>query len=159
MILDMIKGCRYLRRSTYRLFLSKNSTTRLKDSKVWRKAGLLWNYSMSITNPKGSYLYPCPNMTPNGLRVQHLILKSMLWCQYLSCTCHQFVSSLNPGHVITHSRKLSFKSANSPSAEWWHIADRKHPYRILWGDFSCRMIFHYQTLPTTQSFLCTNFWC
>jgi hypothetical protein len=34
MILDMIQGCRYLRRSTDRWLLSKNSTTRLKDSKV-----------------------------------------------------------------------------------------------------------------------------
>jgi hypothetical protein len=34
MILDMIQGCRYLRRSTDRWVLSKNSTTRLKDSKV-----------------------------------------------------------------------------------------------------------------------------
>jgi hypothetical protein len=33
MILDMIQGCRYLRRSTDQWFLSKNSTTRLKDSK------------------------------------------------------------------------------------------------------------------------------
>jgi hypothetical protein len=42
MILDMIQGCRYLRRSTDRWTLSKNSTTRLKDSRVWRKASLLW---------------------------------------------------------------------------------------------------------------------
>jgi hypothetical protein len=34
MILDMIQGCRYLWRSTDRWLLSKNSTTRLKDSKV-----------------------------------------------------------------------------------------------------------------------------
>jgi hypothetical protein len=33
MILDMIQGCRYLWRSTDRWLLSKNSTTRLKDSK------------------------------------------------------------------------------------------------------------------------------
>jgi hypothetical protein len=34
MILDMIQGCRYLRRSRDRWLLSKNSMTRLKDSKV-----------------------------------------------------------------------------------------------------------------------------
>jgi hypothetical protein len=34
MILDMIQGCRYLWRLTDRWLLSKNSTTRLKDSKV-----------------------------------------------------------------------------------------------------------------------------
>jgi hypothetical protein len=37
MVLDMIQACRYLRRSTDRWTLSKNSTTRLEDSKVWRK--------------------------------------------------------------------------------------------------------------------------
>jgi hypothetical protein len=41
----MIQGCRYLRRSTDRWTLSKNSTTRLEDSNVWRKAGLLWKIS------------------------------------------------------------------------------------------------------------------
>jgi hypothetical protein len=33
----MIQGCRYLRRSTDRWFPSKNSTTRLKDSRIWCK--------------------------------------------------------------------------------------------------------------------------
>jgi hypothetical protein len=59
MILDMIQGCRYLRRSTDRWILSKNSTTRLKDSRVWRKAGLLWEcFLITITYIQGSYLYP-----------------------------------------------------------------------------------------------------
>jgi hypothetical protein len=31
------------------------------------------------------------------------------------------------GHVTTHSRKLPFKSANSPFAERQRIADRKRP--------------------------------
>jgi hypothetical protein len=155
----MIQGCRYLRRSTDRWLLSKNSTTRLKDSKGWRKAGILWNCSIPITCIKGLYLYPCPNTTPSRLRVQHLIPKLMLRRQCPSCTCHQFVPSLYPGYVIMHYRKLPFKSANHPSAEWWRIADRKHLYRILWGDFSCRMAFCYQTRPTSQCLSCTNFWC
>jgi hypothetical protein len=59
MILDMIQGCRYLRRSTDRWTLSKNSMTRLKDSRVWRKAGLLWEcFSITIIYIQGSYLYP-----------------------------------------------------------------------------------------------------
>jgi hypothetical protein len=29
------------------------------------------------------------------------------------------------GHITTHSRKLPFKSANSPFDEWWRTADRK----------------------------------
>jgi hypothetical protein len=39
-------------------------------------------------------------------------------------------SFLISGHVTTHSRKLPFKSANSPFAERWRIADRKHPLSI-----------------------------
>jgi hypothetical protein len=159
MILDMIQGCRYLRRSTDRWLLSKNSTTRLKDLKFGTGPVLLCRCSIPITDIKGLYLYPCPNTTPGRLRVQHLIPKLMLRRQCPSRTRHQFVSSLYPGHIITHSRKLPFKSANNPSAEWWRIADRKHLYWIHWGDFSCRMAFSYQTRPTSQSLSCTNFWC
>jgi hypothetical protein len=36
-------------------------------------------------------------------------------------------SFLISGHVITYSRKLPFKSANSPFAERQRIADRKRP--------------------------------
>jgi hypothetical protein len=159
MILDMIQGCRYLRRSTDRWLLSKNSTTRLKDSKFDTGPVLLCRCSIPIIDIKGLYLYPCPNTTPSRLWVQHLIPKLMLWHQCPSRTRHQFAPSLYPGHVIMHSWILPFKCANSPFAEWWLIADRKHLYRILWGDFSCRMAFRYQTRPTSQSLSCTNFWC
>jgi hypothetical protein len=37
---------------------------------------------------------------------------------------HSFLIS---GHVITHSRRLPLKSANSPFAERQRIADRKSP--------------------------------
>jgi hypothetical protein len=42
MILDMIQGCRYLRRSTDRWTLSQKTRRHDKDSRFWRKAGLLW---------------------------------------------------------------------------------------------------------------------
>jgi hypothetical protein len=135
MILDMIQGCRYLRRLTDRWLLSKNSTTRLKDSKVGTGPALLCRCSIPITYIKGLYLYPCPNTTPGRLRVQYLIPKLMLLRQCPSRTRRQFVPSLYPGHVITHSRKVPFTSANSPFAEWWYIADRKHLYRILFSIF------------------------
>jgi hypothetical protein len=159
MILDMIQGCWYLWRSTDRWLLSKNSTTRLKDSMFGTGPILLCRCSIPITDIKGLYLYPCRNTTLGRLRAQHLIPKLMPRRQCPSCTCHQLVLSLYPGHVITHSRKLPFTSANSPFAKWWCIADRKHLYRILWGDFSCRMVFRYQTRPTSQFLSCTNFWC
>jgi hypothetical protein len=141
MILDMIQGCRYLRRSTDRWLLSKNMTTRLKDSKGWHEAGLLWNCSIPITNTKGLYLYPCPNTTPGRLRVQHLLPKLMLRRQCPSRTRHQFVPSLYSGHVITYSRMLPFSSANSPSAKWWRTTDRRYLYRILWGEFPAEWCF------------------
>jgi hypothetical protein len=159
MILDMIQGCRYLRRSTDRWFPSKNSTTRLKDSKVWRKAGFVVKLFDTHYRHQGFIFIPCPNTTPDRLRVQHLIPKLMLRRQCPSRTRHQFVLSFYPGHVITHSWKLPLKSANSPFVERWHIANRRHLYRILWGDFSCWTVFCYQTRPTNQSLSSTNFWC
>jgi hypothetical protein len=103
MILDMIQGCRYLRRSTDRWLLSKSSTTRLKDSKVGTGPVLLWRCSIPIANTKGLYLYPCPNTTPGWLRVQHSLPKLMSWRQCPSRTHHQFIPSLYPGHIITYS--------------------------------------------------------
>jgi hypothetical protein len=152
MILDMTQGCRYLRRSTDRWLLSKNSTTRLKDSKVGTGRVFLWNCSIPITNTKGLYLYPCPNTTPGRLRVQHLLPKLMSRCQCPSCTCHQFVPSLCPGHVITYSRKLPFPSANSPSAERWRTTHRKYLYRILWGEFPAEWRFFTKHGPQVSPF-------
>jgi hypothetical protein len=110
----MIQGCRYLRRSTDRWLLSKNSTTRLKDSKVGTWPVLLWICSIPITNSKGLYLYPCPNTTPGRLRVQHSLPKLMSQRQCPSRTRHQFVPSLYPGHVITYSQKLPFQAQTAP---------------------------------------------
>jgi hypothetical protein len=152
MILDMIQGCRYLRRSTDRWLLSKNSTTQLKDSKVGTGPVLLWNCSIPITNTKGLYLYPCPNTTPGRLRVQHSLPKLMSRRQCPSRTRHQFVPSLCPGHIITYSRKLPFLSANSPSAEWWRTTDRKYLYRILWGEFPTEWCFFTKLGPQVSPF-------
>jgi hypothetical protein len=105
-----------------------DSTKRLEG---WRRAGFVVNLFVPITDTKGLYLYPCPNMTPSRLRVQHLLSKLMSRRQCPSRTRHQFVTSSCPGHVITYSRKLPFLNANSPSAERWRTADRKYLYRIL----------------------------
>jgi hypothetical protein len=96
-----------------RWLLSKNSMTRLKDSKFGTGLVLLCRCSIPIIDIKGLYLYPCPNMTPGRLRVQHLIPKLMLLRQCPSRTRHQFVPSLYPGHVITHSLKLPFFKAQT----------------------------------------------
>jgi hypothetical protein len=148
----MIQGCRYLRRSMDWWLLSKNSTTRLKDSKVDTGPVSLCNCSIPITDIKSLYLYPCPNTTHDRLRVQHLLPKLMLWCQCPSRTRHQFVLSLYPGHVITYPRKLPFLSTNSPSVEWWRTAHRKYLYRILWGDFPAEWHFFTKLGPQVSHF-------
>jgi hypothetical protein len=159
MILDMIQGCRYLRRSTDRWFLSKNSTTRLKDSKSWHGAGLLWNCSIPITNTKGSYLYPCPNTTPSRTRVQHLLPKLMPRRQCRSCTRHQFVPYLYSGHVITYSLMLPFPSAKQPFCRMMMCSRPQASLPNALRKISCRMVFPYQTRPTSQYLSCINFWC
>jgi hypothetical protein len=159
MILDMIHGCRYLQRLTDRWLLSKNSTTRLKGLESWHGAGLLWNCSIPITNTKGSYLYPCPNMTPSWPRVQHLLPKSMPRRQRPSCTRHQFVPSLYSGHVITYSWILPLLSAKQPFCRMMVCSRPQAPLPNTSRKISCRMVFSYQTRRTSQSLSCTNFWC
>jgi hypothetical protein len=159
MILDMIQGCRYLRRSTDRWLLSKNSTTWLKGLEGWHGAGLLWNCSIPITNTKGSYLYPCPNTTANRPRVQHLLPKLMPRRQCPSCTHHQFVPSLYSDHVITYSRMLPLPSAKHPFCRMMACSRPQASLLNALRKISCRMVFHYQTRPTSQSLSCTNFWC
>jgi hypothetical protein len=128
----MIQGCRYLRRSTDRWLLSKNSTTRLKDSKSWHGAGLLWNCSIPITNTKGSYLYPCPNTTPSRPRLQHLLPKLMPRRQCPSCIINSFFLYIQATSSYIPECFL-FQAWNSSFAEWWRTPDRRRLYRMLWG--------------------------
>jgi hypothetical protein len=159
MILDMIQGCRYLRRSTDRWLLSKNSTTRLKDSKVCTGSVLLCRCSIPITDIKGLYLYPCPNMAPGRLRVQHLLPKLLSRHQCPSRTRHQFVPSLYPSHVITYSRKLPFFKRKQSFCRMMAYCRPQVSLPNPLRRFSCRMAFLYQTRPTSQSLSYTNFWC
>jgi hypothetical protein len=119
MILDMIQGCRYLRRSTDQWLLSKNSMTRLEGLKSWHGAGLLWNCSIPITNTKGLYLYPDFNTTPSWLRLQHLLPKINTMASCPSRTRHQFVPffTFNPRHHALPNAFL-FHLWNNASAEW-----------------------------------------
>jgi hypothetical protein len=134
MILDVIQGCRYLRRSTDRWLLSKNSTTRLEGFESWHGAGLLWNCSIPITDTKGLYLYPGSNMTPSRPRLQHFITKN----QY-----HGVMSVSNPSSTrfLLYIQSMSsrtpecfrFHPWNSSSAEWRCTPNRRRLYRMLWG--------------------------
>jgi hypothetical protein len=154
MILDMIKGCRYLWRSTDSWLLSKNSTTRLEGLESWHGAGLLWNCSIPITNAKGSYLDPGSNTTPSRLRLQHLLPNVVMSVSHPP-SIHPFFT-FKPRHhafpnplpcvkqlfcrMMTHSR-LQMPLLN---------ALRKTSYR---------MVLFYRTRPTGQPLPCTNFWC
>jgi hypothetical protein len=135
MILDMIQGCRYLRRSTGRWLLSKNSTTRLERLESWHGAGLLWNCLIPITNTKGSYLYPGSNTTPSRPRLQHLLPKINVMA---SCMSVLHPSSIHPFFMIK-PRHHAFPNAfllqawNSSSAEWWRSRDRRCLCRMLLG--------------------------
>jgi hypothetical protein len=108
----MIQGCRYLRRSTDRWLLSKNSTTQLDGLESWHEAGLLWNCTIPITNSKGLYLYPCPNTTLSWPRLQHLLPKLMPRHQCPSCTRHQFVPSL---HVFPNASSFKRETTLLPT--------------------------------------------
>jgi hypothetical protein len=155
----MIQGCRYLRRSTDRWLLSKNSTTRLKGLKSWHEADLLWICSIPITNTKGSYLHSCSNTTPSRPRLQHLLPKLMPRRQCPSCTCHQFVPSLCSSHVIMHSRMLPLPSVKQLFCRMITHSRPQAPLPNALRKTSCRMVLSYQTRPTGQSLPCTNFWC
>jgi hypothetical protein len=134
MILDMIQGCRYLRRSTDRWPLSKNSTTRLEGLESWHGVGLLWNCSIPITNTKGLYLYPGSNTTPSRPRLQHLLPKINTMVSCSSRIHHQFIPFFisNPRqHVFPNAFRLH--PWNRSSAKWRCTPDRRHLYRMLWG--------------------------
>jgi hypothetical protein len=130
MILDMIQGCRYLRRSTNRWLLSKNSTTRLKGLESWHGAGLLWNCSIPITNTKGSYLYPGSNTTPSRPWLQHLLSNGVMSASHPSSIYPFFI--FKPRHHA-FPNALFFQAWNSSSAEWWRTPDRRRLYRMIWG--------------------------
>jgi hypothetical protein len=130
-----------------------------KGLEGWHRASLLWNCSIPITNTNGSYLYPCPNTTPSRPRVQHLLPKLMPRRQCPSCIRHQFVPSLYSGHVITYSWMLPLPSAKQPSYRMMACSRPQASLPNASRKISCRMVFPYQTRPTSRSLSCTNFWC
>jgi hypothetical protein len=152
MILDMIQGWRNLRRSTDRWSLSKNSTTRLEDSKVWRKASLLWKCANTIKYIQGSYLYPV---------VAWLVVdyEHNIW--YLNyrpnANAYPSIRLFPSGHVTMRSCEISANSS---------LAERKQNCRpraslpnLFEETFLIWTRFFYQARPTNQTPFCTKFWC
>jgi hypothetical protein len=156
MILDMIQGCQYLRRSTDRWTLSKNSTTRLEDSRVLRKAGLLWEcFDYTYIHP-GFIFIPCLGMTPGGLRAQYLIPKLTPKCECLSIH-----SSLPLGprhHAIPRNQRKQFPcrtEAKLPTASisaesfWRNLPSLDGIFLPSWAHKSDFLL--YQTLVLTYA--------
>jgi hypothetical protein len=130
-----------------------------KGLESWHWAGLLWNCSIRITNTKGSYLYPCPNMSPSRQRLQHSLPKLMPQHQFPSRTRHQFVPYLHSSHIITYSRMLYLPSVKQ---SFCRMMTRSRPQTFLPNVLrktSFWMVLSYQTQPTCQSQSYTNFWC
>jgi hypothetical protein len=159
MILDMIQGCRYLRRSTNRWLLSKNSTTRLKDSMFGTGPVFLCRCSIPITDIKGLYLYPCPNTTPGRLRVQHLMSKLMIQRECPSRIHHQLVPSLYRATSPRIPENFLVKRKQSLCRIMAHCRPQASFTESSEKIFSSRMVFRHQTRPTSQLLSCTIFWC
>jgi hypothetical protein len=159
MILDMIQGCWYLRRSTDRWLLSKNSTTRLEGLESWHGAGLLWNCSIPITNTKGLYLYPGSNMTPSRPRLQYLLPKINTMVSCPSRIHHQLVSFFvsSPHHHAPRMFPLS--TVEHLSCRMMMYSRPQTPLPNALRKASCRMVFSCQIRLTCKPLPCTNFWC
>jgi hypothetical protein len=158
MILNMIQGCRYLRRSMDRWLLSKNSTTRLEGLESWHGAGLLWKCSIPITNTKGLYLYPGSNTTPSRPRLQHLLPKIKTMASCPSRIHHQFIPFFisNPRHHA-FPNAFHFHPWNSSSAEWRCTPDCRRLYRMLWGKPSAEWCSSAKFGPHVNLFPIPNF--
>jgi hypothetical protein len=154
MILDMIPGCRYLRRSTDRWLLSKNSMTRLEGLESWHGAGLLWNCSMiPITNTKGFYLYSVSNTTPSRPRLQYLLPKTY---NITSCRFrihHQLVSFFISGprhHALPNVSAFNRGTALLPNDDALPSPDRRRFLPNALKETSCRMVLSCQIRPICQ---------
>jgi hypothetical protein len=133
MILDMIQGCWYLRRSTDRWLLSKNSMTWLDGLESWHGAGWLWNCSMPITNTQGLYLYPISNTTPSRIRLQHWLPKTYNISSCWFRTHHQFISFFisSPRHHI-FSNVSVFNYGTALCRMTTHSRPQNASYRMCW---------------------------
>jgi hypothetical protein len=147
MILDMIQGC-----STY-------GGRRIDGLESWHGAGLLWNCSITITNTKGSYLYPGSNMTLSRPRLHIYYLKLTPWRHVRLVSIINSSPSLYPIRVITHSRMLPLSSVKQLFCRMTMYSRLQTPLPNALRKTSYRMVFFCQIRLTCQSIPCTNFWC
>jgi hypothetical protein len=152
MILDMIQGCRYLRRSTDRWFLSKNSTTRLKDSKVGT-GPFCCEIVRSLLQTLRVHIYTL--VLTRLLVVHEYNIYCLNWCPSANVRLAPVINLFLPYIQATSSRIpecFLVQAQNSPSAEWWRAPDRRHLYRMLWGKFPVEWCFLTKLDPQVSLF-------
>jgi hypothetical protein len=152
MILDMIQGCRYLWRSTDRWFISKNSTTRLKDSKVGT-GPICCEIVRSLLQTLRVHIY---TLVLTRLLVDH---EYNIYClnQFPGANVRlaPVINSSRPYIQATSSRIpecFLFRAQNSSSVEWWRAPNRRHLYRMLWGKFPTEWYFFTKLGPQVSLF-------
>jgi hypothetical protein len=127
----MIQGCRYLRRSTDRWLPSKNSTNRLKDSKVGT-GPVCCEIVRYLLQTLRAHIY---TLVLTRLLVCHdyniYCLKLMPRRQCPSFTRHQFVLFYIQATSSRIPECFLSQAWNSSSAEWRRTPDRRHLYRML----------------------------
>jgi hypothetical protein len=159
MILDMIQGCRYLRRSTDRWLLSKNSTTRLEGLESWH-GPVCCEIVRSLLQALRVYIY---TLVLTWLLVDHdyniYYLKLTPWCHVRLVFIINSSPPLYLIHVITHSRMLLLSSVEQFFCQMTMYSRPQTPLLNALRTTSCRMVFFCQIRLTCQSLPCTNFWC
>jgi hypothetical protein len=118
MILDMIQGCRYSRKSTDRWTLSKNSTTRQRTQGFCVKPVCIENVSNVCYIHSGPIFIPC----------QAWLRMDLIRNLSLNAIAYPSIRLFRSGHVTTQSRKIS---TTVFLAERKRIADRGLFCRIL----------------------------
>jgi hypothetical protein len=124
MILDVIQGCRYLRRSTDRWTLSKNSTTRQRTQGFGVKPVCYENVSNTITYNQGSYLYPVV-----AWLLEDYAYNIWYLTYHPSANAYPSIRPFRSGHVITQSHEIS---ANSPFAERKQLPTASFSVKSFW---------------------------
>jgi hypothetical protein len=153
----MIQGCRYLRRSTNRWLLSKNST--IEGLKNWHGAGLLWNCSIPITTLR-VHIY---TLALTRLLVDH---DYNIYCLKLTSWRHvRLAPVINSSllHIQATSSRISRMLPLSSMIQFFcrtmMYSRPQTPLPNALRKIFFRMVLFYQTRPIGQSLPCTKFWC
>jgi hypothetical protein len=125
-----------------------------KGLEGWRMAGLLWKI-MSLLQTLRVYIY---TLVLIRLLVDH---KYNINAPATMSVLHP--SSIRPFHIFRPRHHVfpntSFSKRKRPFCRMMARYRPQVPLPNPLWKISCRMVFLYQTRPTSQSLSCTNFWC